>query len=417
MKRIFALLAVLIFSLALFSCKGGKEEAGDMIKVGVLAPTNIYFGEMVQKGAELAAEQINAKGGILGKKIKLIVKNTEYKPDVGKLELTKAIKDDKIDVIIGGVNSAVVLSAMDVMADNKKIWLGTGGASPKVVGKVKEDYERYKYYFRVGTIDALAQGAACANFVIDFLSPKFGDKVKKIALVGADHAYSKFILGQTKKALEANGNYEVAYENYLPTSTTDFSPVFAQIKEKEVKLVIQAWPSSEAITFAKQYYAQKVPAILMGATVEALKDEYGEETGGAAAYELDYSPQSGPAPMTSKTLAFAEAFKKKFGKSAGYIAYPAYDTLYVLKAAAEKVGSLDSDKLIKEMEAMEYEGNIWYNFKEDNHDLTMGIEGDKVYADFVWFQWQEDKSRKAVYPEKFKQAEFKLAPWVAEVLK
>ena len=122
--------------------------------------------------------------------------------------------------------------------------------------------------------------------------------------------------------------------------------------------------------------------------------------------------------MTTKTMKFVEAFKAKYGKSAGYIAYPSYDTVYVLKAAIEQAGTItDTEKLIKTLEGIEYEGNIWYNFIDDSHDLTMGIQNGKVYAGAVWFQWKPDGSRKAIYPEQFRNAEFELAPWVMEAFK
>ncbi|PKL14982.1 MAG: ABC transporter substrate-binding protein, partial [Spirochaetae bacterium HGW-Spirochaetae-6] len=155
MKKITALLAAMVLSLGLVSCGG---SGSDTIKVGVLAPTSVFFGQMVVEGIQMAIAEVNEQGGILGKKVEAVIINDEDKADVGTLGLTKAIESDKIDVILGGVNSGVVLACMEVMAKYKKLWLGTGGASTKVVQNVKDDYEKYKYYFRVGTIDAALQG-------------------------------------------------------------------------------------------------------------------------------------------------------------------------------------------------------------------------------------------------------------------
>lgn len=411
MRKLLLALSLLALAFSFVAC--GSKETNE-IKVGILRP-EIYAGEMVEKGILMAIEEVNAQGGILGKKVVPVIINDENKPDIGKLNLRKAIESDNIDFILGGMNSAVVLTAMDVMAEYKKIWIGSGGASPQVIQNIVKDYNKYKYYFRAGTIDAAKQGEAGADLIINYMGPKFG--IKKVALVGADQNYSKFILGTTKKKLEAAG-FEVVYENYLPTSTTDFSPVFSQIKDKGARIVFEAWPSAEAITFVKQFNANKVPAILLGAVIEALKDEWYTETGGACAYQSGFSPQSGPAPMTDKTLAFAESFKKKFGKSAGYIAYPSYDSVYILKAAIEQAGTYsDTDKLIKTLEGIDYKGTIWYNFIDDSHDLTMGIKDGKMYADFVWFQWMTDGSRKAFYPEEFKQIDYQVAPWALETFK
>ncbi len=389
MKRLqLIILFIFLFSFAYAKENNEKSIKNNKIKIGVLAPKNIYLGKMVMKATRLAADEINAMGGILGRKIKLIFKDTEYKADISRLRLIEALNKDKVDFIVGGVNSSVVLTAMEIMSDHKKIWLGTGGSSPKVVDKVKKNYERYKYYFRVGTMGALAQGKECANFLINYLTPKFGDKVKKIALIGSDHAYSHFIIGQTKNALRKTGKYEIVFEKKLPPNTTDFSPEIDELKKSGANVVIQAWLSIDSISFTKQFYHEKVPAILIGGVVRSLKDEYSIETKGASAYSLNFSPQSGPTPMTRKTLKFSKAFQKRFMESAGSYAYPAYDTLYILKTAIEKARGFNSDKLVKILESMEYEGNIWYKFKSDNHDIKMGIENKKVYANNIWFQWQ-----------------------------
>ena len=414
-KFLLVLMAGLALSFTFTACKGKKDQK--VIRIGIIRP-NHFGGKMIEKGSTMAIEEINktfvekdgkTSGGILGKKIEFVIINDENKADIGKVKLRKAIDSKKLDVIIGGWASAAVLAEMEVMADKKILWLGTGGAAPHVIKKIAKNYDRYKYYFRVGTIDAIHQGIEGANFIIDYIGPKFNKK--KVALIGADHKYSKFILGFSKKKLVKAG-FEIVYENFLPTSTTDFSPVLSQIRQKKAEIVFQAWPTTESIIFSKQFYAQKVPAILVGAVAESLKDEYFKETNGSCVYEAGFSPQTGPAPITDKTIPFASKFKSKYGMSAGYIAYLAYDAVYILKEAAEKAKSLKSDDLVKIIETNEFKGNMWYDFNDKNHDLKMGIEGDKVYATFIWFQWQPDGTRKAVYPEKFKQADFKLAPWI-----
>jgi branched-chain amino acid transport system substrate-binding protein len=407
MNRFYSIL-LLFFTLSLIGSCGSEEK--EFIKVGIIRPQKLYAGEMIEKGILMAVEEANSLGGILGKRIIPIMIDDGNKSDTGTLNLRKAIETQNIDYILGGFNSTVVLACMDVMAEYQKLWLGTGGASPQVIQKIKDNPSKYQYYFRVGTIDSVDQGYAGGDFIVDYMGPKYG--LKKIALVGADQNYSRFILGMTKKRLEANG-YEIVYENYFPTHTNDFTPVFNQIRQKGANLIFEAWPSSEAVTFVKQYHRQKIPAILLGAVIESLKDEYFEETGGASVYEAGFSPQSGPAPMTTKTMEFARKFKQKYGKSAGYIAYPAYDTVKLLKAAAEKANSLDTQQIIRTLEYLEMEGNIWYKFTED-HDLTKGIRDGRVYATFVWFQWQPDGTRKAFYPEAFKQVDYRLAPWVEE---
>ena len=400
-------LLIVLSVLMLISC---KEK--DTIKVGILRPSNIYAGEMIEKGSLMAVEEINLNGGINGKKIEPILIDDMNRPDIGRINLEKAIKEDSIDYIVGGMKSEVVLECMEAMANYKKIWLGTGGATPLVIKKIKENYQRYKYYFRVGTIDSLYQGKEGANFIINFLAKNYN--IKTIAYIGADHTYSRFMIDTTEKDV-SQANIKTVYKNFIPVETQDFQIIMDDIKKANPDIVFQAWPSVEAINFTKKYYENKIPAILIGPVIESLKDEYFNETNGSCAYEATFSPQSGPAPITTKTIQFAKAFKEKYGKSAGYIAYPAYDAVYILKLGIEK--SKDYEDTIKVLENMEYEGNIWYRFTE-HHDLVMGSQNGKAYGVFIWFQWQEDGTRKAVYPYEFKQTEFKLSPWIKkEIIK
>ncbi|HOJ50635.1 MAG TPA: ABC transporter substrate-binding protein [Spirochaetota bacterium] len=401
MKKFLCYVFFVVLLFVIISC---KEK--NTIKVGILRPSNIYAGEMIEKGALMAVEEINSTGGINGKMIEVLLIDDFNKPDMGRVNLEKAIKDDDIDYIIGGMKSEVVLECMDVMAKYKKIWLGTGGATPLVIKKIKDNYDAYKYYFRVGTIDSTYQGKEGANFVINFLAKEYN--IKNIAYIGADHVYSKFMIDTTEKELSGSG-FKTVYKNFIPVETTDFQMVIQDIINSKPDVVFQAWPSVEALAFTKAYNKNKVPAILIGPVIESLKDEYFEETGGACVYEVTFSPQSGPGPITRKTLIFSKNFKSKYGKSAGYIAYPAYDAVYILKTALEK--AKDYMDVVKVLETIDYEGNIWYSFTE-NHDLVMGKHNNKFYGTFVWFQWMEDGTRKAVYPLEFKQADFVTPPWI-----
>ena len=133
------------------------------------------------------------------------------------------------------------------------------------------------------------------------------------------------------------------------------------------------------IKYTNQWNDNKVPLPIVGAIAFATKDEFYKETGGKAAFETTANPNSGPAPLTPKTVAFAKKFKEKYGHSANFIAYPAYDALYVLKDAAERAKTL-------------------------------------VYGStntcFVFFQFNEKGEHNAVYPKEFASAEYQLPAWI-----
>ena len=146
---------------------------------------------------------------------------------------------------------------------------------------------------------------------------------------------------------------------------------------------------------------------IVGAIAFATKDEFYKETGGKAAFETTANPNSGPAPLTPKTLEFAKKFKEKYGHSANFIAYPAYDALHVLKEAALRAKTFETEALIKALEQTDYKGASPIKFTKD-HDLVYG----GANARFVFFQFNDKGERIAVYPKDFASGEWQMPSWI-----
>jgi len=123
-------------------------------KIGVIATLQQENGVWVKNAVDMAAKEINAAGGILGKKIELVYQDDENSAEKMKSGIMKLVTRDRIDFLIGGVGTGPVLASMDEMAMRKIIWLGTGAASPDIINFIRKDYNKYKYYFRVGTLDS-----------------------------------------------------------------------------------------------------------------------------------------------------------------------------------------------------------------------------------------------------------------------
>lgn len=408
-KKITALLlaAVFLVSATLMggcgqstATKGGEKT----IKVGVVGPFQTEHGTQVKEAVQMAAEEINAAGGILGRKIELVYGDDENSAEKGLAALKKLYTVDKVDFIVGGVASGVVNGMFDYMAQNKKIWLGTGAATPVIIDRISKDYEKYKYYFRVGTLDSTNQGASIADFIVEVLHKKHG--MTKAAILSSNLKYSQDISESVAQKIEAAG-IKVVYRDYFNTDTTDFSPNFTNAQKAGAEFIINTILGPEGITYVKQWNENKVPLPIIGAIAFATKDEFYKETGGKCAFETTANPNSGPAPLTPKTMAFAEKFKQKYGHSGNFIAYPAYDALYVLKDAAERAKTLDTEPLIKALEATDYKGAAPVKFTKD-HDLVYGGS----HAKFIFFQFTEDGKRVPIYPKEYATTEYKLPSWM-----
>ena len=174
MKRIGILVLI---ALLLLGCAGEKpteekatpvEKTEEVIKIGVIGPMDTKYGTAMEKAVKLAAEEINAQGGILGKKIVVVTANTKLNPNTATSEFRRLAVDEGCKVIIGGFSSGVALSMMDVMAETKVLWLGDA-SSPRLTDNVAKDYEHYKYYFRPLVLNASTFPLDMAD-MLDFLT-------------------------------------------------------------------------------------------------------------------------------------------------------------------------------------------------------------------------------------------------------
>ncbi len=413
MKR-FKIFATVLTFIALFSLSCGK--AGEpTIHVAVIGPMKHSIGINISNGVKLSMEEIMKKGGITVKKDGNPVKHKiklHYIDDkfasvaAASKALNQQIEKTGIDLIVGGFSSKVVVPLMEIMAAKKIIWLGTGGASPAVVGKVKKNYNKYKYYFRIGTIDATRQGKGIADFAIDVLKPK---GLTKAAFLGINHAFAKFQLKDAQKHMKAAG-FEVVVEEFVNPKNVDFTPILKKI-EKNADFIVVSFLSSEEDVFIKQVHAmglnKRMPIFgsFAGLSSEKVK-EYEDMIYGYTSVNL----QSGEVDMTGEGGAprFVKAYQKRYGKNPAGIAYVSYDCLHIYKKAVEKANSLKADDLIKTMEApdFEYVGISRFKWHKENHDHWFGYHQGKNYVDFVWMQFHENGEYYCVYPENFRQKKY-----------
>ncbi|MGE0087649.1 MAG: ABC transporter substrate-binding protein [Desulfococcaceae bacterium] len=124
-------------------------HAEEPLKIGIIYYFNDRTGEGIRRGAEMAAEEINSMGGILGKPVQLVFSDDKFKPEFGAYEYTKLVHEDKVAAVIGTTSSEITLAVMEQMAQYKVPFLSTSSASPKVTEKVEQTYAKYRYFFRI----------------------------------------------------------------------------------------------------------------------------------------------------------------------------------------------------------------------------------------------------------------------------
>ena len=389
--------------------------AANPIKIGVVGPFEQEAGSWIRYGSLYAAEAINEAGGILGRKIELLFEDDGVSAEKLKSAISKLVLRDRVDFIMGGYSSGSVLGAMNDLPRYKIIWLGTGAASPQVISLIESDYDKYKYYFRVGTLDSTKQAVSIGKFIAEDLAPKYD--LTKVGIITLDWTYSRDI-AETAAAICEEAGLEVVFRSYFSEGTTDFAPIFKRAEQAGVQIIIDAIVTDDGIQFVKQWYDIKPNFAIVGAVGPALKPEFYDQTNGKCVYETSAYPNGGPANLTARTLEFYETFKTRYGIAPGFAAFSSHDSLYVLKAALERVGNTkDTEAIIKSLEETDFPGG------ENNtitvapvkftkyHDLEFGGN----YAQGILFQWQLNDGVPewvAVHPQQFKTGDWQKPHWV-----
>lgn len=414
-RRLVLLLSVALLVLGLSLPAAAVEP----IKIGVLGPMAFTQGEGHWNGAVMAMEEINKAGGILvGKQrrpIKLIkVDTNEFLsiPDATNA-IEMAISRHKVDFLVGGFRTEAVLVMQDIAMDAKKIFMGCGAATPILCTRVTKDYKRYKYWFRVTPINSKFLGKV--DFILlgtvgHIMKTALGIKKIKVAVVAEKAAWAEGIVKASKVYLPKMGMEIVGVWRPSPVAK-DCTAELAAIQRAGAHIVFTTFSSSVGLTFAKQMGELKVPAAAVGINVEAQKTGFWAATGGQGNYVLTINTYA-PVKITDKTIPFYEAYLKRFHAAPNYTA-GTRDAIYILKAAIEKAGTLDPDKVVVELEKTKMTTAAGVVAFDKSHDVIFG----PGYVTSLGTQWQDGKI-KAVWPYKWKgilfegTVPYKLAPWV-----
>ncbi len=401
-RNIFIFLAAAIAVLWGLSLESYAQEK--VVRWGVSASLQREAGIGSRNATEIAAQEINAAGGILGHKVEVFYADDEASPEKGITAVKKLIFQDKSDFITGGWLSGVGLAQADHIFNAKKLWFSVGPATPKLAGMVKENYAKAKYFFRVGCVNSDWFAHDMALFAEEFFMKELG--LTKVALLPESSVWAREMEAYLKKDLAVRG-LKIVYTDVFDPKRTDFSPQFSQIRAKGAQILMMVQAASPGVPLTKQWAATKLPVHLMGYSLASQVTDFWDKTGGACEYESTQLINGSRAPITPKTIPFYDKYVKAYGISPTYTAFGQYDALYLLKAIAEKANSLDTEALIKTMEKIHFTGAAGIISFTNDHDLKYGKDGKKP----AWAQWQKGK-HEVIYPKAWATGKYIPPPWL-----
>ena len=411
---LICILSILFSTASLFA----KSDVKPII-FGAPVPRASAYGQNGERGLIMAVEEINRAGGInvggVKRPIKLeIIDSRDEEPGVPTSEVLLAIEklilQKKADIIVGGpCMSECSIAAMDLYARYKIVDIvSIGTYTPTWDRKVAKNPKRYMHSFRAsGSVKWYIKEA------IDLLS-----KIKK------DFGFSKLFITiddslMCRKAasivqkLAKKTGWEIVGFDKHPIGTTDYSAALSECKRSGAHVMFVWAYSPETSIMLKQWADMEVPALPVGFIGAAEDPGFWKATKGKCAYTIVTLCETGcvPTKATPKAMGFFNNFKKRWGvepRSTGCVS--AYESIYLLKDAIERAGSLNRLKLIDALEKTNMpavRGTIRF---DKNHQIVYGYDP-KASVLGCWVQWQEGK-RVQIFPEIAATGKIKMPPWL-----
>ena len=382
-------------------------QAADPIKIGVIAEAQAIAGASIPQAAQLAADEINAKGGIDGRKIEIVTYDNHSSSADSVRAFQRAVNEDKVNVVIGSYISEVVLALMPWASRLKTPFITPGAASNEITKAINKDYEKNKYTFH-GYLTSGELATSVCDAAKELLVE--AKKMKTAVIMSEDAAWTKPLDVGYQECLPQIGLKVLDHIRFSP-DTTDFTPIFNKIEGAKPDVIITGI-SHVGVQPTVQWKNQQVPIPMLGISSQATSSTFGKDTNNAATGVL-YQGVSGPGvAVTPKSVPFADAFKAKFGNFPSYAGYTAYDEVYFIADAVKRAGSTDADKLVTALEATDWEGTIGRTqFYGKDEPFTHGLKYGKGLITGLMLQWQ-DGAQVAVWPKEVAQGELKFPSFI-----
>ena len=425
------ILMTLLMAFLLVMAIGSPVLGADTIKIGVIGPMNFLQGKGHWNGALMAQDEINAAGGVQvgDKKMKIELVKADSNEFLSMTDATNAMEllltREKVNYVVGGFRTEAVLAMQDIAMDYKTIFLGCGAATKEICDRVGQDYDRYKYWFRITPFNNLF--LAKTSFIHlatvgGIMRKAVGIEKPRVAIVGEKQAWVEAMVAASETNIPKLG-LEVAGVWRPSQTATDVTAELSAIQRADAHIIFTIFSATVGVTFAKQIGELKIPVAQVGINVEAQKDGFMEATGGMGNYVMTMNTYARGVEYNELTKPFVEGYIKRFGEVPTYTA-DTHAAILMLAESIKRAGSLDGDKIVPVLEKWDEKGTTGQFKFDQNHDPVWG----PGYLTSLGVQWQEGKLV-GVWPNKWKAAPeapeitykgivpYKLPPWFIEKYK
>ena len=399
-QAIILIAIIAVAAVAAIVLWDGENQSSEPIKIGICADLDNILGKSILQGAQLAVEQVNAEGGVLGRNFEIVAEDddSETSGDVTfwTNAFTRLITVDKADFTLSAWGG---LLYREIASEHKKIFFTIYDQHDELTQGVLDNYDKYKYYFRagVGNETEAIKGwthsiGVCRNYT----------GFNKVAFL-YHYVGVKDTVESTTDSLEKEG-FDVVLSQSVDWTAVDFSSYFAQAEEAGAEILYPVIIGMPAIPFVKEYYDRQSPMVMWGVVDIASTNDFWQMTDGKCEYITNHGyPVVAGYPLTSKTEPTRDAYVERWGEEISSHAAVAYDTVrFILVDAIERAGTIETDAVIESLEKTNIETSLARHFIfTSSHDIFVtDVEPGKPNEEYffhAFFQWQ-DGTLVPVYP-------------------
>jgi len=325
-----------------------RAGAADPIRVGVISPLTgawTVYGRAHASGFELAVDEINARGGVLGRPMEVVLGDSKTEPRIVVEQANRLIRQEKVDFLAGTFSSAERQAGAPVATQANKVLL----YPTFYEGQEKEYFPGVcnKNIFMFGP-----EPTQQAYPFMEFMMNKFG---KKFFMIGSDYVWPRVTNLVTKRKIDELGG-EVVAEVYIPFNTPQYDSVLRDIRNSGANIIYHSLTGSDTVNFGQQFHAAGMSEDFAYWTVddeEVVTSGLGPEVSAGHYVSFDYFMSIGHA--NNKT--FLESFKKKYGPDAlmNTVGVAMYNAAHMAALAIERKGEVSTDALREGLEDLVFD--------------------------------------------------------------
>jgi len=315
-----------------------RASAADPIRVGVISPLTgawTVYGRAHASGFELAVDEINAKGGVLGRPLEVVLADSKTEPRIVVEQANRLVRQERVDFLAGTFSSAERNAGAPVATQANKILL-----YPTFY-----EGQEGEYYPGVCNKNIFMFGPEPTQQVWPFMEYMMGEFGEKFFMIGSDYVWPQVTNLVTKRKIDELGG-EVVAEVYIPFNTPQYDSVLRDIRNSGANIIFHSLTGSDTVNFRQQFVAAGMDKDFTLWTVddeEVVTSGLGPETSAGTYVSFDYFMSI----QHPNNKVFLDSFRAKFGQEAlmNTVGVAMYNAAHMAAMAIEKTGEVSTDAL------------------------------------------------------------------------